>query len=48
MLGALPALLTYYFRMKIPAKNTYTAIIERNAKQAAEDMSWAFDLELKS
>ncbi|KVI04623.1 General substrate transporter [Cynara cardunculus var. scolymus] len=34
MLGALPALLTYYWRMKMP----YTAIIEGNAKQAASDM----------
>ena len=39
MLGGLPALLTYHFRMKMPQKNTYTAIIERNAKQAAEVMT---------
>ncbi|KAK1577447.1 hypothetical protein Q3G72_021840 [Acer saccharum] len=38
MLGALPALLTYYWRMKMPETGRYTALIKGNAKQAAIDM----------
>ncbi|KAK8530682.1 hypothetical protein V6N13_030630 [Hibiscus sabdariffa] len=46
MFGALPALLTYYWRMKMPETGRYTAIIEGNAKQAAADMGRVLDIEL--
>ncbi|AQK65273.1 phosphate transporter protein1 [Zea mays] len=39
MLGAAPALLTYYWRMKMPETARYTALVAKNAKQAAADMS---------
>jgi MFS transporter, PHS family, inorganic phosphate transporter len=39
MLGTVPAGLTYYWRMKMPETARYTALIARNTKQAAADMS---------
>uniref|UniRef100_A0A0D9VPM0 H(+)/Pi cotransporter n=1 Tax=Leersia perrieri TaxID=77586 RepID=A0A0D9VPM0_9ORYZ len=39
MFGTIPAALTYYWRMKMPETARYTALIARNAKQAAADMS---------
>ncbi|KAJ1298765.1 hypothetical protein BS78_01G478900 [Paspalum vaginatum] len=39
MFGTLPAALTYYWRMKMPETARYTALVARNAKQAAADMS---------
>ncbi|XP_060177799.1 low affinity inorganic phosphate transporter 4 isoform X3 [Lycium barbarum] len=47
MLGALPALLTYYWRMKMPETGRYTAIIEGNAKQAAINMGKVLDIEIQ-
>ncbi|PWA94177.1 inorganic phosphate transporter 1-3 [Artemisia annua] len=47
MLGALPALLTYYWRMKMPETGRYTAIIQGNAKQAASDMGQVLDIEIR-
>ncbi|XP_055831579.1 low affinity inorganic phosphate transporter 4 [Solanum dulcamara] len=48
MLGALPALLTYYWRMKMPETGRYTAIIEGNAKQAAVNMGKVLDIEIQA
>lgn len=48
MLGALPALLTFYWRMKMPETGRYTAIIEGNAKQAAMDMGRVLDIEIQA
>ncbi|KAL3523413.1 hypothetical protein ACH5RR_016247 [Cinchona calisaya] len=48
MLGALPALLTYYWRMKMPETARYTAIIEGNAKQAVADMGKVLDVEIQA
>ncbi|KAI5063269.1 hypothetical protein GOP47_0021816 [Adiantum capillus-veneris] len=39
MLGAIPALVTYYWRMKMPETARYTALVEGNAHQAALDMT---------
>ncbi|KAK1283122.1 putative inorganic phosphate transporter 1-4 [Acorus calamus] len=39
MFGAVPAALTYYWRMKMPETARYTALVARNAKLAASDMS---------
>ncbi|XVE64330.1 hypothetical protein DITRI_Ditri07aG0093100 [Diplodiscus trichospermus] len=47
MFGALPALLTYYWRMKMPETGRYTALIEGNAKQAAADMGRVLDIEIE-
>jgi len=48
MLGALPALLTYYWRIKMPETGRYTALIEGNAKQAAADMGSVLELEIQA
>ncbi|CAN0886363.1 Probable inorganic phosphate transporter 1-7 [Linum grandiflorum] len=39
MVGALPAGLTYYWRMKMPETARYTALIAKDANQAAVDMA---------
>jgi len=47
MVGAIPAALTYYWRMKMPETARYTALVARNAKQAASDMSKVLQVELE-
>ncbi|CAN6318295.1 unnamed protein product [Urochloa humidicola] len=46
MFGTIPAALTYYWRMKMPETARYTALIARNAKQAAADMSKVLNEEI--
>ncbi|XP_007035106.2 PREDICTED: probable inorganic phosphate transporter 1-7 [Theobroma cacao] len=48
MFGALPALLTYYWRMKMPETARYTALVAKNAKQAAADMSKVLQVDLEA
>ncbi|XP_059625441.1 low affinity inorganic phosphate transporter 4-like [Cornus florida] len=48
MLGALPALLTYYWRIKMPETGRYTALIEGNAKQAAIDMGRVLKIDIQA
>ncbi|KAG6727036.1 hypothetical protein I3842_02G111200 [Carya illinoinensis] len=48
MFGALPALLTYYWRMKMPETARYTALVAKNAKQAAADMSKVLQMEIQA
>ncbi|KAK1276437.1 Inorganic phosphate transporter 1-11 [Acorus gramineus] len=48
MLGALPALLTFYWRMKMPETGRYTALIEGNAKQAAADMGRVLEIDIQA
>ncbi|XP_028780691.1 inorganic phosphate transporter 1-4 [Neltuma alba] len=48
MFGALPALLTYYWRMKMPETARYTALVAKNAKQAASDMSKVLRVEIEA
>lgn len=48
MFGAIPALLTYYWRMKMPETARYTALVAKNAKQAAADMSKVLQVELEA
>ncbi|KAM5573961.1 putative inorganic phosphate transporter 1-9 [Rosa sericea] len=38
MLGAIPAAMTYYWRMMMPETARYTALVELNVNQAAKDM----------
>lgn len=47
MLGALPAMLTFYWRMKMPETGRYTALIEGNAKKAAVDMGRVLDIDIQ-
>ncbi|TVU07359.1 hypothetical protein EJB05_47410, partial [Eragrostis curvula] len=46
MFGAVPALLTYYWRMRMPETARYTALIAKNLKQAASDMTAVLDIEI--
>ncbi|XP_057966069.1 inorganic phosphate transporter 1-4-like [Malania oleifera] len=48
MMGALPAALTYYWRMKMPETARYTALVAKNAKQAASDMSKVLQVEIEA
>ncbi|KAH7522097.1 hypothetical protein FEM48_Zijuj07G0101700 [Ziziphus jujuba var. spinosa] len=48
MFGAVPAVLTYYWRMKMPETARYTALVAKNAKQAASDMSKVLSVELEA
>ncbi|XP_019456815.1 PREDICTED: inorganic phosphate transporter 1-4-like isoform X2 [Lupinus angustifolius] len=48
MVGALPAALTYYWRMKMPETARYTALVAKNTKQAAADMSKVLQVEIQS
>ncbi|KAF9609303.1 hypothetical protein IFM89_015548 [Coptis chinensis] len=46
MVGAIPAALTYYWRMKMPETARYTALVAKDAKQAAADMSKVLQVEI--
>lgn len=46
MFGAIPALLTYYWRMKMPETARYTALVAKNAKMAAADMSTVLNMHI--
>ncbi|KAJ1423987.1 Phosphate permease [Sesbania bispinosa] len=48
MFGAVPAALTFYWRMKMPETARYTALVAKNAKQAAADMSKVLNVDLKA
>nr|QWT69271.1 Pht1;3 [Panax notoginseng] len=48
MFGAIPAALTYYWRMKMPETARYTALVAKNAKQAAADMSKVLQVEIEA
>ncbi|KAK9087336.1 hypothetical protein Syun_029730 [Stephania yunnanensis] len=48
MVGALPAAMTYYWRMKMPETARYTALVAKNAKQAAADMSKVLQVEIEA
>ncbi|KAH0974502.1 hypothetical protein GBA52_016401 [Prunus armeniaca] len=46
MLGAIPAAMTYYWRMMMPETARYTALVELNVQQAAKDMEKVLDVSL--
>lgn len=46
MFGAVPAALTYYWRMKMPETARYTALVAGNAKQAAMDMTRVLEVDI--
>ncbi|KAA8539714.1 hypothetical protein F0562_026406 [Nyssa sinensis] len=43
MFGAVPAALTYYWRLKMPETARYTALVEGNHKKAVADMAKVLD-----
>uniref|UniRef100_A0A0D9VPM1 H(+)/Pi cotransporter n=1 Tax=Leersia perrieri TaxID=77586 RepID=A0A0D9VPM1_9ORYZ len=47
MFGTIPAALTYYWRLKMPETARYTALIARDAKRAAADMSKVLKKEIE-
>lgn len=47
MFGALPAVLTYYWRTKMPETPRYTALVAKNGAKACEDMSKVLNVEIK-
>ncbi|CAK8570616.1 unnamed protein product [Lathyrus sativus] len=47
MFGAFPAALTYYWRMQMPETARYTALVAKNAKQVALDMSKVLQVEIE-
>ncbi|KAF2305791.1 hypothetical protein GH714_008191 [Hevea brasiliensis] len=46
MIGAIPAALTFYWRMKMPETARYTALVEGNHKKAAADMARVLEREI--
>lgn len=48
MAGSLPALLTYYSRMKMPETARYTALVANNLQQANADMSKVLNVDLEA
>ncbi|KAL6639743.1 hypothetical protein ACP70R_022565 [Stipagrostis hirtigluma subsp. patula] len=46
MFGAVPAALTFYWRMKMPETPRYTALVAKNLKQAVSDMTMVLDLDI--
>ncbi|KAF2285461.1 hypothetical protein P3X46_006289 [Hevea brasiliensis] len=48
MFGAIPAAVTYYWRMKMPETARYTALVAKNAKQAASDMAKVLQVDLEA
>ncbi|EFJ11095.1 hypothetical protein SELMODRAFT_126850 [Selaginella moellendorffii] len=46
MLGSIPALATFYWRMKMPETARYTALVEKRLDQAAADMSKVLRVDL--
>ncbi|KNA14827.1 hypothetical protein SOVF_103890 [Spinacia oleracea] len=47
MFGAIPAAMTYYWRMQMPETARYTALVAKNANKAAEDMSKVLNVEIE-
>ncbi|KAL1832406.1 hypothetical protein ACET3Z_002057 [Daucus carota] len=47
MFGAIPAAMTYYWRMKMPETARYTALVAKNAQQAASDMAKVLHVEIE-
>eukprot|EP00271_Cylindrocystis_brebissonii_P011455 TRINITY_DN2915_c0_g1_i2.p1 TRINITY_DN2915_c0_g1~~TRINITY_DN2915_c0_g1_i2.p1 ORF type:complete len:561 (+),score=81.72 TRINITY_DN2915_c0_g1_i2:305-1987(+) len=43
--GAIPAIITYYWRMQMPETARYTALVEGNVTQAAMDMTTILDMD---
>ncbi|KAH6772611.1 phosphate transporter 1 [Perilla frutescens var. hirtella] len=46
MLGALPAVVSFYWRMKLPETARYTALVAKNAEKACRDMEKVINIEI--
>ncbi|PSS31163.1 Inorganic phosphate transporter 1-9 like [Actinidia chinensis var. chinensis] len=46
MIGAIPAAMTFYWRMMMPETARYTALVEQNVLQAAKNMEKVLDVSL--
>ncbi|KAJ4962478.1 hypothetical protein NE237_022417 [Protea cynaroides] len=46
MIGALPAAMTYYWRVMMPETARYTALVEQNIRQAVKDMEKVLDVSM--
>ncbi|KAI3900471.1 hypothetical protein MKW92_036249 [Papaver armeniacum] len=44
MFGAIPAAMTFYWRMLMPETARYTALVEQNLRQAVKDMEGVLDI----
>ncbi|KAF6147131.1 hypothetical protein GIB67_036850 [Kingdonia uniflora] len=47
MFRAMPVAMTFYSRMKVPETAKYTALVAKNAKQVAADMSKVLQMEIE-
>ncbi|KAF5450749.1 hypothetical protein F2P56_031078 [Juglans regia] len=48
MFGAVPAAMTYYWRMKMPETPRYTALVAKNQQKAREDMAKVLKVDIES
>ncbi|XP_076892276.1 putative inorganic phosphate transporter 1-9 [Bidens hawaiensis] len=48
MFGAIPASMTYYWRMKMPETARFTALVEKNTLQAAKDIGRVMNVPLST
>ncbi|KAL8218386.1 hypothetical protein R6Q57_021759 [Mikania cordata] len=48
MIGAIPAAMTYYWRMKMPETARFTALVEKNMLQAAKDIGKVMNVPLST
>ncbi|KAG2701058.1 hypothetical protein I3760_06G025900 [Carya illinoinensis] len=48
MFGAVPAALTFYWRMKMPETPRYTALVAKNHQKACQDMSKVLNIEIQA
>ncbi|KAG2276842.1 hypothetical protein Bca52824_059397 [Brassica carinata] len=48
MLGAVPALLTYYWRAKMPETARYTSLVAKDPEKATSDMSKVLDVDIEA
>ncbi|XP_062086822.1 low affinity inorganic phosphate transporter 1-like [Humulus lupulus] len=48
ILGALPAVLTYYWRMTLPETPRYTALVAKDQKKACQDMSKVLQVDIQN
>ncbi|XP_070005816.1 probable inorganic phosphate transporter 1-7 [Nicotiana sylvestris] len=48
MVGAFPAILTYYWRTKMPETARYTALVAKNVKQATADMEKVMQVDIET
>ncbi|GJX64289.1 probable inorganic phosphate transporter 1-9 [Tanacetum coccineum] len=48
MIGAIPASMTCYWRLKMPETARFTALVEKNTLQAAKDMEKVMNVSLST